>query len=118
MWNLQNVLLPSCLASGKKDPCVWFGQCTSKRVEQLVWLKSIYWAFKQSGAAFDENPTKVANNLGAHNDNTRRLNPDAIYSSENSNYVGHRESKLYMEGDSEHLFILPYNQKVDQYVIG
>lgn len=42
-----------CLASGTKDPCVRCGQKTSKRVEQLVHLrlKSIYKAFKQSGAA-------------------------------------------------------------------
>jgi hypothetical protein len=42
-----------CLASGTKDPCVRCGCRTSKRVEQLVHLrlKSIYKAFKQSGAA-------------------------------------------------------------------
>ena len=42
-----------CLASGTKDPCVRCGQRPSKRVEQLVHLrlKSIYKAFKQSGAA-------------------------------------------------------------------
>ena len=41
-----------CLASGTKDPCVRCGQRPSKRVEQLVHLrlKSIYKAFKQSGA--------------------------------------------------------------------
>ena len=46
-----------CLASGTKDPCVRCGQKTSKRVEQLVHLrlKSIYKAFKQSGAALDNN---------------------------------------------------------------
>mmetsp|Transcript_1086 Transcript_1086/g.1992 ORF Transcript_1086/g.1992 Transcript_1086/m.1992 type:complete len:1016 (-) Transcript_1086:16-3063(-) len=42
-----------CLASGTKDPCVRCGHRPSKRVEQLVHLrlKSIYKAFKQSGAA-------------------------------------------------------------------
>lgn len=46
-----------CLASGTKDPCVRCGHRTSKRVEQLVHLrlKSIYKAFKQSGAALDNN---------------------------------------------------------------
>lgn len=46
-----------CLASGTKDPCVRCGHKTSKRVEQLVHLrlKSIYKAFKQSGAALDNN---------------------------------------------------------------
>ena len=41
-----------CLASGTKDPCVRCGHRPSKRVEQLVHLrlKSIYKAFKQSGA--------------------------------------------------------------------
>jgi len=44
-----------CLASGTKDPCVRCGQRPSKRVEQLVHLrlKSIYKAFKQSGAALN-----------------------------------------------------------------
>ena len=53
-----------CLASGTKDPCVRCGQRTSKRVEQLVHLrlKSIYKAFKQSGAAINGKPTKVASN--------------------------------------------------------
>jgi len=42
-----------CLASGTKDPCVRCGHRPSKRVEQLVHLrlKSIYKAFKQSGAS-------------------------------------------------------------------
>ena len=42
-----------CLASGTKDPCVRCGHRPSKRMEQLVHLrlKSIYKAFKQSGAS-------------------------------------------------------------------
>ncbi|GMI15669.1 hypothetical protein TrVE_jg1547 [Triparma verrucosa] len=42
-----------CLAGGGKEPCVRCGHRPSKRVEQLVHLrlKSIYKAFKQSGAA-------------------------------------------------------------------
>ena len=44
-----------CLASGTKEPCVQCGHKPSKRVEQLVHLrlKSIYKAFKQSGAALN-----------------------------------------------------------------
>jgi len=51
-----------CLASGTKDPCVRCGHRTSKRVEQLVHLrlKSIYKAFKQSGAALDNNSKGTA----------------------------------------------------------
>ncbi len=50
-----------CLASGTKEPCVRCGQRPSKRVEQLVHLrlKSIYKAFKQSGAALDNNNSKT-----------------------------------------------------------
>lgn len=57
-----------CLASGTKDPCVRCGCRTSKRVEQLVHLrlKSIYKAFKQSGAALG---TKSSINEG----NEKRL---------------------------------------------
>ena len=44
-----------CLASGTKEACVQCGRKPSKRVEQLVHLrlKSIYKAFKQSGAALN-----------------------------------------------------------------
>ena len=89
-----------CLASGKRDPCVWCGQRTSKRFKQLIHLrlKSIYWACKQSGAAINGNLTKVARNLGAHNDNTRRFNSNAINFSENSNYVGHRGREIMHGG--------------------
>ncbi|KAL3795059.1 hypothetical protein HJC23_006380 [Cyclotella cryptica] len=47
-----------CLASGTKDPCVRCGHRPSKRVEQLVHLrlKSIYKAFKQSGASTGGGP--------------------------------------------------------------
>jgi hypothetical protein len=47
-----------CLASGTKDPCVRCGHRPSKRVEQLVHLrlKSIYKAFKQSGASSSGGP--------------------------------------------------------------
>ena len=57
-----------CLASGKKDPCVWCCQRTSKQVEQFVHLrlKSIHVALKQSSAAINGNPTKNASNLGTH----------------------------------------------------
>ena len=89
-----------CLASGTKDPCVRCGQRTSKRVEQLVHLrlKSIYKAFKQSGAAINGNPTKVVNNLGTHNDNTRRFNYNAMDSSEISKHVGHKGRKTVHGG--------------------
>ena len=55
---------------------------------------------------------------GVHNDNTRRLNFDAMESIENSKHVGHRGRRQFMERDSEHLIILPHNHKVDQCVIG
>ena len=53
-------------------------------------MKSIYKAFKQSGAAINGNPTKGASNSNAHNDNTGRLNSNAMDSSENSSHAGHR----------------------------
>lgn len=55
-----------CLASGTKDPCVRCGHRTSKRVEQLVHLrlKSIYKAFKQSGAALEHSSNKGGNGGG------------------------------------------------------
>ena len=60
-----------CLASGTKDPCVRCGHRTSKRVEQLVHLrlKSIYKAFKQSGAALSGNNNGKGGN--GHNSNNR-----------------------------------------------
>eukprot|EP00557_Chaetoceros_sp_GSL56_P000071 CAMPEP_0176496752 /NCGR_PEP_ID=MMETSP0200_2-20121128/11359_1 /TAXON_ID=947934 /ORGANISM="Chaetoceros sp., Strain GSL56" /LENGTH=1468 /DNA_ID=CAMNT_0017894721 /DNA_START=294 /DNA_END=4697 /DNA_ORIENTATION=- len=56
-----------CLASGTKDPCVRCGHRTSKRVEQLVHLrlKSIYKAFKQSGAALEHSSNKAGNGGGS-----------------------------------------------------
>ena len=58
-----------CLASGNKDPCVRCGHRPSKRVEQLVHLrlKSIYKAFKQSGAAL-EGGKKDADNTNRKDD--------------------------------------------------
>ena len=47
----------------------------------------------QSGVVINVKPTKVASNLGAHNDNTRRFNSKAMDSSENSKNVGHRGRK-------------------------
>lgn len=59
-----------CLASGTKDPCVRCGHRPSKRVEQLVHLrlKSIYKAFKQSGASVgpSENSSGSAGGGGSH----------------------------------------------------
>jgi len=52
----------------------------------------------QSGATINGNPTKVASNLGAHNDNTRRRNSNAMDSSENSKHVGHRGRKTIHRG--------------------
>lgn len=59
-----------CLASGTKEPCVRCGHKTSKRVEQLVHLrlKSIYKAFKQSGAALSNN-SKINDNATTHGQN-------------------------------------------------
>lgn len=56
-----------CLASGTKDPCVRCGQRPSKRVEQLVHLrlKSIYKAFKQSGAALNRKGGKSSINCSS-----------------------------------------------------
>ena len=65
----------------------------------------------------NRNPTKVASNLDAHNDNTRRLNYNAIYSSENNNYVGHRGGGVH-EGRQGTPDYSPHNHKVDQCVIG
>ncbi|KAL7441925.1 hypothetical protein ACHAXH_008308 [Discostella pseudostelligera] len=55
-----------CLASGTKDPCVRCGHRPTKRVEQLVHLrlKSIYKAFKQSGASMGPGPGVVAGSAG------------------------------------------------------
>ena len=39
------------------------------------------------------NPTKVASNSDVNNNNTRRLNYNAMDSSENSKHVGHRRRK-------------------------
>lgn len=55
-----------CLASGTKDPCVRCGHRPSKRVEQLVHLrlKSIYKAFKQSGASVGPSESSPASSGG------------------------------------------------------
>lgn len=57
-----------CLASGTKDPCVRCGHRPSKRVEQLVHLrlKSIYKAFKQSGASVGPESSPGAGGGGSH----------------------------------------------------
>jgi len=57
-----------CLASGTKDPCVRCAHRPSKRVEQLVHLrlKSIYKAFKQSGAALGGAPGGPGSGPGGH----------------------------------------------------
>ena len=51
---------------------------------------------KQSGATIDGNPTKVASNLGAYNDNTRRIHSNATYSSGNSNHLYHKGRKTML----------------------
>lgn len=57
-----------CLASGTKDPCVRCGHRPSKRVEQLVHLrlKSIYKAFKQSGASASPADSPSSGSSGGH----------------------------------------------------
>ena len=53
---------------------------------------------KQSGATINGNPTNITSNLGAHNDNTRRLNFYDMDSNENSKNVGHRGRKTIHGG--------------------
>lgn len=67
-----------CLASGTKDPCVRCGQRPSKRVEQLVHLrlKSIYKAFKQSGATLEDKKEQETSAKKDESPNNLSLNGD------------------------------------------
>ncbi|KAK1741881.1 hypothetical protein QTG54_007454, partial [Skeletonema marinoi] len=65
-----------CLASGTKDPCVRCGHRPSKRVEQLVHLrlKSIYKAFKQSGASVGPSESSPGSSGGGSHSGTVACN--------------------------------------------
>ena len=88
-----------CLASGTKDPCVRCGHRPSKRMEQLVHLrlKSIYKAFKQSGAALSGKGGN-GNGNGSHNGND---NHNANNSANNSNNH-HGEGRRNNSSDNGH----------------
>ena len=72
-----------CLASGTKDPCVRCGHRPSKRMEQLVHLrlKSIYKAFKQSGASMGPGPGNMGGNTKAEFADRNDSNGGGKYSS-------------------------------------
>ena len=76
-----------CLASGTKDPCVRCGHRPSKRVEQLVHLrlKSIYKAFKQSGAAINNNSKGDTHGSG---NNTVSISGDSVCTKANRKNSG------------------------------
>lgn len=95
-----------CLASGTKDPCVRCGHRTSKRVEQLVHLrlKSIYKAFKQSGAALS-NSGKGNNNSHSHSGDGSGLKHD---SSDSGN--GDHGRKSWRGEDNRHNPLDPNNR--------
>jgi hypothetical protein len=83
-----------CLASGTKDPCVRCGHRTSKRVEQLVHLrlKSIYKAFKQSGAALSGKGGNNNNNNNNHNNSNNGSNNNSSHNNNNNNNNNHHSN--------------------------
>lgn len=97
-----------CLASGAKDPCVRCGHRPSKRVEQLVHLrlKSIYKAFKQSGAALEGKKESDESTIDEESNTDLSLNGDvgavlqaAAAAAAQTNSQSHSDSK---SENSEH----------------
>ncbi len=97
-----------CLASGTKDPCVRCGHRTSKRVEQLVHLrlKSIYKAFKQSGAALSNS------GKGNNNNNNNSHSGDGSGRKHDSSDSGNGDHgrKSWRGEDSRHNPLDPNNR--------